>query len=85
MHAGFEYYRAVPQDIEDNLQFAQTKLKMPMLFVVGDGGGLDYTLAQLKGLAENVEGVAIPQCGHWIATDRPRELLAQLSPFLARA
>jgi pimeloyl-ACP methyl ester carboxylesterase len=82
MHASFEYYRAVPQDIEDNRRFAQSKLKVPVLFVVGEGGGLDYTLAQLKGLIEDVRGFSIPQCGHWIASEHPEELIAQLVPFL---
>ena len=86
MHAGFEFYRAVPRDIDDNRRFAQVKLKTPTLFVAGDaGGGLDDTVSQLKAVIEDVRGVAIAQCGHWIATERPQELLAQLLPFLSSA
>src|SRR6185503_20599295 len=35
MRAGFEVFRAFPEDAEDFAQFAETKLKMPMLVLTG--------------------------------------------------
>ena len=31
MHAGFEYYQAVPEDTMQNLNYSKTKLTMPVL------------------------------------------------------
>ena len=31
MHAGFEYYRAFPQDAIDNQNYSKTNLTMPVL------------------------------------------------------
>src|SRR5436309_11011809 len=36
MRAGFEVFRAFPQDAEDFAQFAKTKLTMPMLVLTGE-------------------------------------------------
>jgi hypothetical protein len=36
MHAGFEYYRAFPQDAIDNQNYSKTKLTMPVLALGGD-------------------------------------------------
>ena len=35
MHAGFEYYRAFPQDVNQNQKYSKTKLTMPVLAVGG--------------------------------------------------
>jgi hypothetical protein len=31
MRAGFEYYRAFPQDVIENMNYSKTKLTMPVL------------------------------------------------------
>jgi pimeloyl-ACP methyl ester carboxylesterase len=36
MHAGFEYYRAIFDDISQNKEYAKTKLTMPVLALGGD-------------------------------------------------
>ena len=51
MRAGFEYYRAVPQDAIENQNYSKTRLSMPMLAVGGSyypalGGNVtNYTVS----------------------------------------
>ena len=68
-----EYYRAIPQDAIQNMNYSKTKLTMPVL---GLGGG--YTPAfggnvtmpsvvyGMKMVAQNVQGITVPNSGHWI-------------------
>ena len=71
MTAGFNYYRAVPQDIADNTAFREAgkKLKMPILVYGGDpetrGRGIS-ALESWQRVAANVCGGIATGCGHWI-------------------
>jgi pimeloyl-ACP methyl ester carboxylesterase len=88
MRAGFEYYRAIPQDAIQNMNYSKTKLTMPVL---GLGGG--YTPAfggnvtmpsvvyGMKKLAQNVTGIVVPNSGHWIPEEQPEFLTDQLLKF----
>jgi pimeloyl-ACP methyl ester carboxylesterase len=88
LRAGFELYRALPQDRADNAAaIARGKLKMPVLAV---GGGRSFGRGEeveqsLRRVAENVTGVVIPDCGHWIPEEQPELLLERLLPFLREA
>ena len=86
MRAGFNIYRAVHQDKIDNEQVLAVngKLKMPVLTVSGEGGrarGLKICLESAKRVAENVRGVGLAGCGHWIPEEKPAELLRHLLDF----
>jgi pimeloyl-ACP methyl ester carboxylesterase len=76
MTAGFNYYRAVPQDITDNSAFrdAGRKLDMPILVYGGDpqtrGRGMT-ALESWARVATNVSGGVAENCGHWIPEERP--------------
>ncbi|MFM5895474.1 MAG: alpha/beta fold hydrolase [Novosphingobium sp.] len=75
MTAGFNYYRAVPQDIADNAAFRATgKLAMPILVYGGDpetrGRGMT-ALESWSRVATNVTGGVAEHCGHWIPEERP--------------
>jgi pimeloyl-ACP methyl ester carboxylesterase len=76
MAAGFNYYRAVPQDIADNAAFrAAGKLAMPILVYGGDpatrGRGLS-AFESWQRVAANVTGGVAEHCGHWIPEERPQ-------------
>ena len=45
---------------------------------IGDGAASTMRL-----VADSVESVVIPGCGHWVAEEAPEQLLAALTPFLA--
>ena len=76
MTAGFNYYRAVPQDIADNTAFrdAGRKLEMPILVYGGDpatrGRGMT-ALETWARVASNVSGGVAENCGHWIPEEQP--------------
>lgn len=81
LRAGFEYYRALWQDVEHNKEHAKTRLKMPVLALGGERGFGSRTVRSMQELAENVRGGVIERCGHWIAEERPDYLIEQLLSF----
>jgi pimeloyl-ACP methyl ester carboxylesterase len=81
MKAGFEYYRSVFKDIDDDKICAETKLKMPVLALGGDHSFGMVLFNKMKKLAENVQGGVIENCGHFIAEEQPVKLSEQLLLF----
>lgn len=80
--AGLELYRALAQDAEANRARAVPKIKMPVLALGGERGIGTLPLEQLSRVAEDVTGGVVPGAGHWVAEQRPQELMARLGPFL---
>jgi pimeloyl-ACP methyl ester carboxylesterase len=90
MRAGFEYYRAIPQDAIQNENYSKTNLTMPVL-ALGAGyipafRGNPNTAAEngMKMLAQNVTGIIVPNSGHFIAEEQPQFVINQLSNFFGR-
>lgn len=81
MRAGFEYYRAIFDDIDHNKENAKTRLKMPVLALGGERGFGQAPLRAMSKLAEDVRGGVVERCGHWIAEERPDYLIDQLLTF----
>jgi pimeloyl-ACP methyl ester carboxylesterase len=88
MRAGFEYYRAFPQDAIENQNYSKTKLSMPVLAVYGSyypafGGNvtINPALYSMKALAQNVRGIQIPNSGHWSPEERPAFVVRMLDSF----
>ena len=74
MRAGFEYYRALPQDAMQNQNYSKTNLTMPVLTLQGGyipvfGGNVTMSSIEysMKQLAQNVTAITVPNSGHWIA------------------
>jgi len=82
LHAGFEYYRALFQDIADNKGYEQKKLPMPVLALGGDHGAKDTVFKQMQGLATHVQGGVLANCGHWMPEEQPNTLTTQMLTFL---
>ena len=82
MSAGFEWFRAFPADIEQNLAGTRAKLPMPVLALGGEKMMGRFMVPMLQAVAEDVRGGSIPECGHWLAEEKPDDLLAQLNDFL---
>ena len=82
MSAGFEWFRAFPTDIEQNLKTARTKLPMPVLTLGGEKTMGRFMVPMLRTVADDVRGGSIPECGHYIAEEKPDLLLAKLDEFL---
>ena len=58
-------------------------LTLPVLAI---GGALSLGKGPadtMKVVADNVQSLVIPNCGHWLAEEAPKEMLAALTAFLA--
>ncbi|MGA9845653.1 MAG: alpha/beta hydrolase [Nitrososphaeraceae archaeon] len=84
MRAGFEYYRALPQDAIQNMNYSKTKLTMPVLALGGQYGTGNMTLTSIKSLAKKASGDIVPLSGHWIADERPDFLIKELAKFFSK-
>ncbi|MBV9177264.1 MAG: alpha/beta hydrolase, partial [Nitrososphaeraceae archaeon] len=88
MRAGFEYYRAFPQEAIENQNYSKTKLPMPVLAL---GGGYNQfnrgnitmspIIYAMKILAQNVEGIIVPNSGHWIPEEQPQFVINHVANF----
>jgi pimeloyl-ACP methyl ester carboxylesterase len=91
MRAGFEYYRAFPENAIQNQNYSQTKLPMPVLAlgaayipVLGGNITMPTIIYGMQQLAENVQGIKVPNSGHFIAEEQPQFVINQLSNFFGR-
>jgi pimeloyl-ACP methyl ester carboxylesterase len=83
MRAGFEYYRALSEDIKQNKEYSIVKLPMPVLVLGGECSFGDAALDSMRVLATDVRGSIIPNTGHWIPEEQPKFLADQLFKFFA--
>jgi haloacetate dehalogenase len=86
IHATCEDYRAAASIDLVHDRKSKTRLTMPVLVLWGKHGVIEALfdcLADWREVAADVRGRALP-CGHFIAEEKPRELLAELRRFLAR-
>jgi pimeloyl-ACP methyl ester carboxylesterase len=88
MSAGFEHYRAFPQDAIQNQNYSKTKLTMPVLALGGGyiptfGGNVTMPtiIYGMEQLAQNVTGITVPNSGHYIPDEQPKFLVEQLTKF----
>ncbi|MFD9734579.1 alpha/beta fold hydrolase [Umezawaea sp. NPDC059074] len=79
LRCAFSYYRALPTTAR---QLDDARLTVPTLAIGSHpvGSALER---QLRPITDDLTGHVIPDCGHIIPLDRPRELLDLLTPFLA--
>jgi pimeloyl-ACP methyl ester carboxylesterase len=90
MRAGFEYYRAFPQDAIQNMNYSKTKLTMPVLALGGGyiptfGGNITMPtiIYAMKILAQKVTGITVPNSGHFIPEEQPVFVIKSLSNFFS--
>jgi pimeloyl-ACP methyl ester carboxylesterase len=87
MRAGFEYYRAVSQDAIQNQNYSKTKLPMPVLALgagytkIGGNITMPSIIYGMKILAQNVQGIIVPNSGHFIPEEQPEFVIKQLFKF----
>jgi len=83
LHGTFQLYRAFPEIIAQNEQRKTRRLTLPVLAVGGaesSGEGVGNTM---KLVADDVQTMVLPNCGHWVAEQAPDALLAALTAFLS--
>jgi pimeloyl-ACP methyl ester carboxylesterase len=86
MRAGFAQFLAFSQDASDNKGFlAQGKLRIPVLALGGEATFGPMIGTVLRSVADDVEHVIIPDCGHWITEEQPQATTDLVVDFLRRA
>ena len=84
LRAGFELYRAFPEDERRFAEFRKTKLPMPVMALPGDRSNGMTELNMACELATGVRGGVAPDTGHWLLDENPEFLTAQLLDFFGR-
>jgi pimeloyl-ACP methyl ester carboxylesterase len=79
-------YRAGPEDVAQDQQDAQVKIRCPTLALWGQDfeiGGRMWNLPAIwHDMAENVRTIALPQCGHLPHEEKPDEVNTAILDFL---
>lgn len=80
--AGFEYYRAFPDDATYNQAAAAVPVTVPVLGMGAETVFGPLVAASLENVATDVRGVVVPDTGHWIPEERPEFVVDCLRLFL---
>ena len=83
MRAALNYFVSWPQLAKDFGQLSQTKLTMPVLSIGGEKSLGNELGAQMKLVADNVTMIVLPNTGHWILEEKPKETSDALVHFLS--
>src|ERR671911_102916 len=88
MRAGFEHYRAMPQDTILNQNYSKTNLTMPVLTLGAGytpvfGGPNTFAEYGMKQLAQNVTAITVPNSGHYIPEEQPDVVVKHLNNFFS--
>jgi pimeloyl-ACP methyl ester carboxylesterase len=77
------WYRAFDATLAQNAKRMTTPLAMPVLAIGGSASYGDHVAEAMGPIATDVQGVVVPDTGHWVAEDAPEEVLTALTVFLA--
>jgi pimeloyl-ACP methyl ester carboxylesterase len=90
MRAGFEHYKAFPEDAIQNQNYSKTKLTMPVLALGGGyiptfGGNITMptVIYGMNILAQNVTGITVPNSGHYIPEEQQDVVVKLLDNFFS--
>jgi pimeloyl-ACP methyl ester carboxylesterase len=82
MRAAWGYFVSFQQAARDFAQLSKTKLTMPVLSIGGDKANGEALGQQIKLVASNAKAMILPNTGHWIMEESPRETMSALVSFL---
>ncbi|MDQ1410538.1 MAG: hypothetical protein QOJ41_2273 [Acidobacteriaceae bacterium] len=82
MRAAWQYFVSWPQTAKDFAELSRTKLTMPVLSIGGEKSLGQELAQQMKLVSTNVTVVILPDTGHWILEERPKETTDALVKFL---
>ena len=83
LRGSFGFYRAIPTTAAQNQQRKERQLNLPVLAIGGAESSGDTVGATMQLVADDVQTLVVPDCGHWVAEQAPEELLAAMAAFLA--
>ena len=86
LRGAFNDYRAGPIDLKQDIEDEDNLIDCPVLAIWGSDFelvGMEFDVLEVwKGLARNVRGVAIPECGHLPQEEQPERVNQELREFL---
>lgn len=82
MTAGFNYYRALPQDAAIVASFGDRRLRMPVLTIAGQYSAGSRLEDAVRPRADHFTGTIAPGCGHFVAEEAPDFFLQALRQFI---
>ena len=83
MHYAFEQFATFnTKDRADNVEFAKTKLPMPVLALGADHSFGDTQAVVMRDVATNVQGGIVKNSGHWIMEEQPKQTVDLIVKFL---
>jgi len=85
LRAGFEQYRAMPKTAVAFAELAKRPLTIPVLALGGEASLGDVVLTTARRVAGDVRGGTVPRAGHWVADERPDDLVERLRAHFGRA
>ncbi len=87
LRGAFNDYRAGPADLAQDIEDADALIECPVLALWGadfDLVGKQFDVLEVwKGMAKNVRGIAVPECGHLPQEEQPARVNHELREFLA--
>ncbi len=87
LRGAFNDYRAGPADLKQDIEDADALIDCPVLALWGadfDLVGKQFDVLEVwRGMAKNVRGVAVPECGHLPQEEQPARVNQELRDFLA--
>jgi len=82
MRAAWQYFVSWPQTAKDFEELSRTKLTVPVLSIGGEKSLGKELAQQMKLVATDVTVIVLPDTGHWILEERPKETTDALVKFL---
>ena len=84
MHGGFSQFAAFDQDVIDDRAFLAKNGKLPIpVLAIGGDKSFGLTMAVVaRDAFTNVQGLAIPDSGHWLMEEQPAATVAAIRAFL---
>jgi pimeloyl-ACP methyl ester carboxylesterase len=85
MRAAWAYFVSFQQAAKDFSELATTKLTMPVLAIGGEKANGETLGKQVKLVATQASSIVLPNTGHWVMEERPKETMEALMGFLGVA
>jgi len=82
MRSAWAYFVSFQQAAKDFAQLSQTSLTMPVLTIGGEKANGEVLRKQAQLVATHATSVVLPNTGHWLLEERPRETMDALVRFL---
>jgi pimeloyl-ACP methyl ester carboxylesterase len=82
MRAGWAYFVSFQKAAQDFAELSRVKLPMPVLSIGGQKSLGEALGQQMRLVASNVTVIVLPDTGHWIMEERPKETMDAIVTFL---